>query len=188
MAIELLEASNGWFRFTTKHAAETVPERETESQREGQAGSHKAPRSPLFAVDKCVLMWSFDTEPAWGGGVLASPICIASVSLCLSLCASLCVPLCVPLCVLLCVPLRVPLCAPLCVPLCVPLSVPLCVPLRVPLRDPLCDPLCVPLCYTYIIVYDTVQVQPMTMTGDYSDSPGAISELFDAMAAHVGTE
>ena len=48
VAIELLEASNGWFRFITEQPPAPDPE-------------------TLFAVDKCVLMWGFDTSPTWGG-------------------------------------------------------------------------------------------------------------------------
>jgi hypothetical protein len=74
VAIELLAASNGWFRFITDQPPELEPEADpTGSHKPGRMGAHTtasraaAPRSPLFAVDKCVLMWSFDTDPAWGG-------------------------------------------------------------------------------------------------------------------------
>lgn len=75
VAIELLEASNGWLRFAIEQVPEPDPEPKLTDSHKTEVGTTanlaRAVHAPLFAVDRCVVMWSVHALPAWCGSAQA---------------------------------------------------------------------------------------------------------------------
>jgi hypothetical protein len=83
VAIELLEASNGWFRFVGE--SPPAPPQQDASGDDAPpdpvavGGSHvstvdarhAAPPAGRFPVDACVMMWAMHDTPSWAGAVQA---------------------------------------------------------------------------------------------------------------------